>query len=188
MDLQQIMEQATQTAIEAATPPPVLATDKQVADALGQMALCGYIPSAGIIEPLRHILTGRSVLLTGKVGTGKTFLFRALGYNIHPAEDIADYGMSGIHEWLEDRAGYRIIIDDLGSERKAVEFGAKDELMRTVIAWRAERTTATTHVTTNLSGVHIAERYGERTLSRLLGMCKPFELTGPDRRIAGGAR
>jgi hypothetical protein len=55
--------------------------------------------------------------------------------------------------------------------------------MKRVICHR-EQLAARTHITTNLTSAEIRTRYDERTLSRVLGMCKPFTLEGKDMRAA----
>ena len=182
MNWQTVIEAATRMAAQATTKGPRLASDDSVAAAIERMARNGYRPSPCIIDPLRHILVGRGVLLRGNTGVGKTFLFQSLGYRIQPADEIAEIRLADIREWLDGRKEKRMVIDDLGCERKVVEYGATEEVMRLVIAHRADRAKAVTHVTTNLSAEDIGARYGDRTLSRLLGMCAPFTLAGPDMR------
>jgi hypothetical protein len=74
----------------------------------------------------------------------------------------------------------RLFLDDLGVERNS-EDAAR------IIALLVERRYAVdlpTWVTTNLTPLEIAERYGERTSSRLLGANAIVKLSGRDRRAA----
>ena len=120
---------------------------------------------------------------TGKAGVGKTFLMRCMGVRIYNADEIVDYGLSRIHVWYEwTDGGAPICIDDVGSERIVTEYGAKDDVLKAVLAHREGSQQGITHVTTNLDADGIAARYGDRTLSRLLGMCKPFTLGGISQR------
>jgi DNA replication protein DnaC len=165
--------------------PEPTASDDDVADQFCQMALYSdFEPAEQFVEPVRAFLAGFGLLLSGDAGVGKTFLLTALGVRLYTAVGIAEYGLSRIGMWYEwtDNAG--IGIDDLGTESTVSEYGNKDDLMKLVIAHRADRQRGRTFVSTNLSAEQIAERYGDRTLSRLLGMCKAFTLRGESRRTA----
>jgi DNA replication protein DnaC len=161
-----------------------LVDDAQVQQRMVALASAGYIPSAQVTEAVRTYMSGYGVLLSGSVGIGKTFLMKSLGVRLYKADDIADYGLNRIHNWYEWTDGHELCIDDLGTERVVAEFGAKDDVMKAVIAHRCEGQKARTHFTTNLTGKQIAERYGDRTISRLLGMCKAFKFTGDSKRTA----
>ena len=142
----------------------------------------GYKPSEQVIEPIRAYLAGYGILLSGEAGIGKTFLMKCLRSRIYPVERIISYGLQDIYKWYEWTDGNDICIDDLGAERIVSEFGAKEDVMKLVIAHRSERQEGRTSITTNLSSKQISERYGDRTLSRILGMCKPFTFTGTNMR------
>jgi len=163
---------------------PALVGDFQVAKQMMQLAELGFEPSEEIIEPVRLMLSRYGVLLTGQTGVGKTFFMRSMGRRLYTAAEIADYGLSQLHKFFEWTDGHEIVIDDLGTEATVAEYGAKDDLMKSVIAHRCERQRGVTHVTTNLTAEEIAERYGDRTLSRLLGMCVAHRMAGKNRRRA----
>jgi DNA replication protein DnaC len=128
---------------------------------------------------LRAYLSGFGLLLTGSAGVGKTFLMQCLGIRIYNADSIVDYGLSEIYKWYEfTDGGAPICIDDVGTERTVSEYGNKDDVLKSVLAHRNDRQQGITHITTNLDAEGIAQRYGERTLSRMLGMCKAFSLEG----------
>jgi len=174
-------------AAEAARKPvsrPVV-TDEQVAARLEQLHQeHGYIPSGQIVEPIRDFLAGYALLLSGKAGVGKTFLVRSLGVRIYTVDDVLSYGLRRLRTFFDWTDGHNICIDDIGAEGVTHEYGAKDDVIKTVIAHREGRQDGLTHVTTNLDSTAIRERYGDRTLSRLLGMCKPHRMTGENRRRA----
>lgn len=161
-----------------------LATDDEVAESVQRMYdQHGYIPNAESIEAVRAHLSGFGVLLTGAAGVGKTFLMRCMGVRLYTANKIAsEYGIRGLTDFHEGTRDLPICIDDLGIEATVSEWGAKDDVLKTLIAYRAERGKARTYVTTNLSSEGITDRYGDRTLSRIMGMCKAFKLTGTNRR------
>ena len=180
--LQAAIERAIRL-IETERPAPVMATDEQVAAKIDDIATLGYIPSEQIIEPLRAYLSGFGLLLTGPAGAGKTFLMKCLGVRIYNADDVVDYGLSQMYKWYEyTDGGAEICIDDIGAERTVSEYGNKDDIMKSVLAHRSDKQTGVTHITTNMDADGIAQRYGDRTLSRLLGMCKAFALEGASKR------
>jgi len=181
MDIQTLLATALQTAQAARKPTPD-ATDEQVADAIQKMAKAGYEPSEAVIPIVRDIVSGRGVLVAGRTGAGKTFLFQTLGRRIVTAAEICSWGLARIWEFHEQWDGDTLCIDDLGAEGVVSEWGVKDDLMKTIIAHRAERQKGVTHVTTNLDARQIRDRYGDRTLSRLIGMCRCHRLDGRDRR------
>lgn len=139
----------------------------------------GYIPTPATVPVLRDYAAGYGIMLHGDVGHGKTFLLKCLGVRIWCADEICDYGLRHIQEWYEDTNGRQICIDDIGAEMTVCEYGARDDLLKAVITHRAERQRGITHCTTNLNSAAIIERYGDRIMSRLLGMCRPHKITSP---------
>ena len=175
---------AIRKAAEFRCPRPMV-SDESVQAKIYRMAdLCGYSPSEQIIEPVRAYLSGYGIILSGDAGIGKTFLMRSLGARLYGADGIAEYGLRFIGNWYDWTDEKDICIDDLGAEGIVSEYGAKDDVLKIVLAHRAERQNGRTSITTNLSSEQIAARYGDRTLSRILGMCKPFAMTGTSQRKA----
>jgi len=160
-----------------------MAPDEDVAERIDEMYdRYGYIPNPESIEAVRAHLSGYGILLSGPAGVGKTFLMKCLGIRIYTSARVAEYGIRGLSDLHEATQRGPICIDDLGIEPTVSEWGAKDDVLKTFIAYRAERQQARTYITTNLTSDEIVARYGDRTLSRLVGMCKLFRLTGTNRR------
>jgi len=181
------MQRALDEAMEIAMTPKAdlqPADNEHVAERLRQMAKAGYRPSPEAFAAVRDYLTGYGLLLTGEAGVGKTMLIRCLNIRIYMAENIIEYGLSRMSGWYDWTDGHEICIDDFGAERIVAEYGAKDEVLRAVIVHRSDRQSARTHVTTNLTAEQISERYGDRVLSRLLGMCKAHTIKGHNQRVA----
>jgi DNA replication protein DnaC len=176
------MAAAIQTALAVNSNRPREIKDDEICETLDRIARLGYEPSEQIVEPIRAYLQGYGILLTGEAGVGKTFLLSCLGVRLYVADVIASYGLVGIHEFFAWTDGHEICIDDLGSERTTVEYGNRDDVLKAVLAHRERDPKNRTHITTNLTAAQIAERYGDRTLSRVLGMCKAFQLQGGNRR------
>ena len=161
---------------------PAPASDEAVAAKIAELAAQGYRPSEQIVEAVRDYLTGYGILLTGKAGVGKTMLMTCLHSRLRNVEEIVGYGLRHIGTWYEWTDGTDMTIDDLGAESTTVEYGAKEDLLKLVIAHRAERQRGRTCITTNLTAEEIAGRYGDRTLSRILGMCRPHAFDGDNAR------
>ena len=166
-------------------------TDEQVARLIGRIAEQGYEPRPEIVPILRDWIAGYGILLSGPAGVGKTFLMRCLGVHLDFAPDITNYGLSNLDVFHETRDGEEICIDDLGAENMVSEWGIKGEVMKLVIGRRAEQNIRT-HITTNLTSAEISVRYGDRILSRIIGMCKVHRMTGRSKRqavpIVGGGK
>lgn len=137
-------------------------------------------------------------LIIGNVGSGKThfayallkFLkslstFRNVDINVTPATQLIANIKEGIgNNTVNDRVIKIkrlpiLIIDDLGSER-ITDF--TQELFYLIIDYRWIYQLPTV-ITSNFSLNELKERLGERIVSRIAGMCKPFILIGEDRRI-----
>ncbi|MCX5193178.1 ATP-binding protein [Streptomyces sp. NBC_00249] len=153
----------------------------------------------------REITHGRSLLLWGSTGAGKTHqayaAIRALtasgcGVRWHATTAADLYGEmrargGGDPEYLLRRI-VRIpllLLDDLGAA-KASEWN--EEITFRLLNWRAQNQLPTI-VTSNLPPVRtpgmatgqpvLRDKVGDRVISRLSGMCTPVHLDGPDRRF-----
>ena len=84
-----------------------------------------------------------------------------------------------------------LCINDIGSEPlETMYMGNRLSVIRTILEYRGDRDNRMTILTSNLrispktqSQKGIADIYGPRVYSRLIGRCNYFELTGKDRRI-----
>lgn len=150
---------------------------------------------------------GKGLVFGGCTGNGKTkrlrFMADTMGIayrdartlslecaGLRPSDDrfvdVCNLQVYGTILGDEYHRKYDLIIDDLGTEGSTQNhYGNKSDVMATIIdaRWDAwERNGWRTFFATNLSTKMLEKSYGERTYSRLLGMCKLIALPGGDRR------
>ena len=175
----------TVPALRIVAPPPAMDPTATAASIMDALQACGLAHVERYAAPVRDFAAGKALLLAGLQGRGKTHLLRCLGVPVqHAAEDlVAGYGLDGIREWFAAWDGKPVCLDDIGAEPIATSFGAKDELMRAVAEHRIARQKARTFATTNLVGKEARIRYGDPTLSRLIGLAECHTIVGDDMRI-----
>ncbi|MFD7705611.1 ATP-binding protein [Streptomyces sp. NPDC059786] len=146
-------------------------------------------------NPLATVLHGRSLLLLGSTGTGKTHqaygAIRELAITgvaarwvVTTAADLYGalrprHGIDSEAEFARYRDARILLIDDLGADRTPTEF--VEEVNFRLINHRYEHHLPTL-ITTNLLRKELAARLGDRVTSRLIEMCQPVVFEGPDRR------
>ena len=149
----------------------------------------------------------------GNIGCGKTFMMKCLcnspkmNFKVIPATDVCEqfkaFTMSkrqdesdvflkfnrfvksytGIFNKSDD---YGWCIDDLGTENTVISFGQSYNVLQQVLekAYH-EGFMPNIHITTNLTGDEIEQKYGKRIRSRMREMFNviDFHEDAPDRRI-----
>jgi DNA replication protein DnaC len=141
------------------------------------------------------IRRGRSLLLLGLTGTGKThqayasirelaITGAAATWAVTTAADLyaalrPRHGIDSEAEFRRYRDASILLVDDLGAERKPTEF--TEEINFRLINWRYEHQLPTL-ITSNLLPKEISARLGDRVTSRLIEMCQRIVIEGPDRR------
>lgn len=91
-------------------------------------------------------------------------------------------GVSSVTAIIDKHVNYaRLILDDLGMQNVT---DWTQEVLYHIInkRWEMGRKVI---ITTNLSLKDFGDRMGDRITSRIIGLCKPFRLEGPDRRRQG---
>jgi DNA replication protein DnaC len=149
---------------------------------------------AGAIR--ENLDSGAGLWLTGSYGTGKTALAMIVSKAaIDAGRSVAIYSCprllgviresidgDGVLDFLDRLAAVDLLhIDDLGAEHRT---DWVLEQLYTIINTRYEDERSTI-VTSNLGPPELAEQVGERTVSRLEGMCEILPFFGADaRRVA----
>lgn len=136
-------------------------------------------------------------LISGTTGNGKSTLLRLIGD--HGFAGRGEFGWRyrsavAMGEELVTAAGTTIpeptwgarclLIDDMGTEPVANIFGVKVEPMHQILdaRWNWHERGGRTIITTNLKLDAFADRYGDRAMSRIRGMCKIVKLETQDQR------
>lgn len=143
-----------------------------------------------------RVITGPSLLLVGRTGTGKTHqaygAIRALArsgagvsWTVTTAADLyatlrPRHRVDSEEEFERFARAGLLVLDDLGAA-KGTEWN--EEVNYRLINYRYERELPTI-VTTNVASAKIQEALGERVASRLVEMASRVLITGPDRRLS----
>lgn len=141
----------------------------------------------------------RGLFLTGKTGTGKTYILHAVQNYV---KHVPERSTTDVENWIELLMEVRgtfdnkhsdplkfisenltsksfIFLDDVGAE-KHTEWS--QEILYLIVNRTYERQKPL-FIATNLSFKEFSEKYGDRITSRLVEMCEMKEITGEDRRI-----
>lgn len=179
-----LIEELTKISI----PSNRLVNDNYLAAEARGMAERGYVFDDTSLNLLRtYLSTKAGLLLQGRVGTGKTFFFKARGIPILSMQRASSHSLGEIEAALKSRHDEEILIDDIGAEGDFNNYGVKMDILSVIIASRLD-TLARTHFTTNLTPEEIYTRYGARTFDRLKELAKMVPMTGESKRKADGAR
>lgn len=161
-----------------------------------EMLTKGYLPNESSIAALEAYMMGFNLWLSGDVGTGKTFFFRAAPVFIPPsgcastprrvfvdmATDFEGMELSEIREYLYDHRFDELVLDDVGNEGTVNSYGNRREILPFILSERS-KVGPCTHLTTNHEKKFFDERYGYGFFDRLRSSAFFVKFRGISRRV-----
>ena len=132
-----------------------------------------WLPEYGEIVNWLEDNKGRGLLCCGNCGRGKSLICTKiipLLLNHYCNKNVPTYDTRQMNEELDAvRQKHIVCIDDIGTENLSVKYGEK-RLAFPEIVDGAEKKGKLLILTTNLTREEIAEKYGERTMDRLVAI------------------
>ena len=206
--IKEIMDEVRVQTIDVKAVRPTVPSDESIEWAARELEAGGYdrrVPenftvAAKYLAALRDGVRTKGLCLLGRVGVGKTGAVKVIaevaGFRWRDSIELCDIYQSSRENFVElltggDYRADKMVIDELGSEPTVCDYGTRLEVLADVIARRStiyQNSRVKTIITCNLpitttDGVlGIVERYGERTMSRIQGMCNVIVFEGPDQR------
>lgn len=152
-------------------------------DVLQEMMKIGYLPTESVTIAVSEYLSGRALNLYGEFGGGKSVFWKVMSmvkvrhfasgsivrpfcFAVIPMARVASFSLAEIRRWVYMYENWELVVDDIGSEPKMVDYGKRSEAIDLILSMR-ESSPMRTHITTNVDGSHIMERYGERISDRI---------------------
>ena len=128
---------------------------------------------------------GRGLLCYGNCGRGKTVICKKiipLLLNHYHGKIVSCYDAQDINKDIDGiKSKHIICIDDIGVEKESVKYGEKRMAFPEIVD-ECEKRGHLLIATTNLSLNEIADKYGERTMDRLVAITKRVEFKGKSLR------
>jgi len=194
MNFDRILEELN-AELERPRPQEVCVREDALAERARRMAAGGYVHGRESLAALEAYMRGYGLLLSGKVGTGKTMFFRLLKPTAVRVQQTGELprivifsmvktlGMTvdDLNGVLADHAYDELVLDDVGAEPVFNFYGGKMEILPYLLDRRME-SPCRTHMTTNATHLELGRRYGARVMDRLIEMFARFEFKGPSRR------
>lgn len=161
---------------------------------------CKYFAEDLSFETEHNGNLNKGLYVQGKTGTGKTSSFQILQsisktYSINQIWNSIIYTHDVVSEFnlsesknkdyvIRKYSRGKFMIDDLGAEKEASNYGKEDVFIRIIELRYNEFITRgiKTHVTSNLSFEEIKKRYGNRVYDRFFEMFNPLKIGGDSRR------
>lgn len=118
---------------------------------------------------------GKGLLLSGPCGIGKSAIITGVlpaifkyryNKNLHPVSAIEINSRE-----KEILSMWSFCLDDIGAESTFSEYGERKEVFCDIVS-EAENRLKPLFISTNLNGVQIAQRYGDRVRSRINRLCR----------------
>lgn len=174
---------------------PRLSNPDAILEAGGFLRSVAPVDFAEIVRTAKQAATaGVGILLSGPTGTGKTLALRCLVPPPPPYPSKTrwiDFGDPVQVGWLGDcdilRGLNSIVLDDVGMEEEQNQYGVWSDPFAQFITdyYRKQdrgQPVPRLFVTSNLNADQMSDRYGDRTMSRLLSVVIPVTMAGTDHR------
>lgn len=123
---------------------------------------------------------GKGLILVGDCGRGKSSILTGVIpviFNMKFKKLIFPMSATDMVNAKNLYQDYFYCIDDIGTESIKNHFGEKSEVFATVMD-DAERFFKPVFISTNLTGQQIIERYGKRTMDRIVRLCRIVKFQG----------
>lgn len=126
----------------------------------------------------------KGLILSGECGTGKTTILKAISLIFHKFhnKNIIVIKSTDLKSLEEAEKKTHIIIDEIGAEfSKSNNYGNSRNAIMQVIS-NADDVNALCIFATNLTAKEIVEKYDNRTLDRIINLCKIVKIEGTSKR------
>ena len=123
---------------------------------------------------------GKGLILVGDCGRGKSSILTGVIpviFNMKFKKLIFPMSATDMVNAKNLYQDYFYCIDDIGTESVKNHFGEKSEVFATVMD-DAERFFKPVFISTNLTGQQIIDRYGKRTMDRIVRLCRVVKFKG----------
>ena len=146
------------------------------------MAEMGYQTDEAVAKAVIAYQSGLALRLSGKFGGGKSAFWKVLsmvrqkkkgGRVVHPFRFavirmpiVPSFTLADLRRFVKRYEDRDIVIDDLGSEAKVVDFGTRCEALDLILSMR-ESSHFRTHFTSNVGSEDLVKRYEERNCDRM---------------------
>jgi len=163
-------------------PSEVIATDERLAELADRMASRGYRHTRETLEALADWMNGYGILLTGKVGVGKSHFFHTLCPDtpVLSMREAFLWEYNEIDNWLGGCMNTDIVVDDVGAEQRSRKFG-EPYWMITLVLEKRIRSGYRTNFTTNYRSEELQNKYEDASIiDRLFELAKGHAILTQD--------
>lgn len=128
---------------------------------------------------------GKGLLFVGACGRGKTSILTGvlpILFKMHYNKRLIPIQAEELGNTKELLKRWAYCIDDVGVECMSNNYGERRELFADVMS-DAERYLKPVFISTNLTGQMVIDRYGKRTMDRIIRLCKIVKFEGNSFRV-----
>lgn len=160
--------------------------DRALALKVAEMSRAGYRFGTETVAALRAYMQGYGVLLSGKVGVGKTMFFQKVNADalIVDIGAVMGWRQAEIETFFLNNSECEIVVDDIGcGGSKARDYGREFDALLMILNMRdPARCRFRTHFTTNLTNDELVANFDARVVDRIYGLAKCFRIETEESR------